>query len=779
MSAPDSAENLCETSTLTMASPLDANHPVYPSVSQQACYLGSGRAPFYGGSHFSPQNALRDLETEYRYKIGQLETGLQHAKIQLAESKAANDFLLGSLVAGRQATDSNVNELNAEVAVLKQQNLVLATKLMSTKFTLNRAEAILTLAKDTIRRGKKRNAERLVKFPGKSSSSSNSLRSSTLSSDAPSSLSPGHVSDSSQPQGNTDSLLDFGSDQEVISPEKTLVPEDLTPPSHSNKGTSYPFHHLTPDKSKEDPEQEVLQYKVTEEPKGAKYPELPSTEVVNQPMRVRQKHHYIHYSFAEDTNVSSATPVTQPQPEPEPAPLVNFGSAIGAVADPISSSTSSGSDSERSPKDSPETGIFTKFLTTLQNLDNEHTASVFRGGLSASAWNNPLTVTRSENLEQKRDGEPATRVFEAGLGASAWSAFAHDNRSQAVARGIQPPPLEDRPLPNDIRFFTINDSTQEFSASSLHSSRSHEVRRRNQPKDTVFDSPIEQQRAHHINQRIAGYSDLLDPAFFTHGLLYNPPASALNVYRTVLIDNLPIGVTLTEVLELVTTGTLISAHLLDTRSITKSMTVYLVFLEEDSATALVNTQSSSPFIFYNRPARVMLLRTPTPPLRPLLHHGIFNEGWTRCVAITNAPKSFTPELCKSMISRAPLKRDWIVNMKMRAKDAAIVIHFETLEAAEWALRRLRQTDMLEGSSVLFARDPCDGGFERDVEIDIEESNGEADAEADAEGGHEEHLSQPNKEEWEECEDGELAEDGQKAQVVQGLHLTGDKLASHT
>ena len=90
---------------------------------------------------------------------------------------------------------------------------------------------------------------------------------------------------------------------------------------------------------------------------------------------------------------------------------------------------------------------------------------------------------------------------------------------------------------------------------------------------------------------------------------------------------------------------------------------------------------------------------------------------------------------------------------MRAKDAAIVIHFETLEAAEWALRRLRQTDMLEGSSVLFARDPCDGGFEKDVEIEIEESNGEADAEADAEGGHEGHLGQAN-------EEGELAEDGQ-------------------
>ena len=767
MSALDSAENFCEISALTMASPLDANHLVYPSVSQQACYLGSGRAPFYGGSHFSPQNALRDLETEYRYKISQLEARLQHAKIQLAESKAANDFLLGSLVAGRQATDSNVDELNAEIAVLKQQNLALATKLMSAKLTSNRAEAILALAKDTIRREKKRNAERLVKFLGKSCSLSNSLKSSTLSPNAPSSLSLGHVSDSSQPQGNTDSLLDFDSDQEVISPKKTLVPEDLTPPSHSNKGASYPFHHLTPDKLKEDPEQEVLQYTATKEPKGAKCPELPSTEVVNQPVRVKQKHHYIHYNFAEDTNASSATPVTQPQPEPEPAPLVNFGSAISAVADPISSSISSGSesahnsDSERSPKGSPETGIFTKFLNTLQNLNNEHIASVSRGGLSASAWNNSLTVTRSENLEQKRNGEPATRVFEAGLGASAWSAFAHDNRSQAVARGIQPPPLEDQPLPNNIRSFTINDSTQGFLTSSLHSSRSHEARRRNRPKDTVFDSLIEQQRARHINQRMAGYSDLLDPAFFTHGLLYNPPASALNVYRTVLIDNLPIVVTLTEVLRLVTTGTLISAHLLDTRSITKSMTVYLVFLEEDSATALVNAQSGSPFIFHNRPARVMLLRTPTPPLRPLLHHGIFNEGWTRCVAITNAPKNFTPELCRSMISRAPLKRDWIVNMKMRAKDAAIVIHFETLEAAEWALRRLRRTDMLEGSSVLFARDPCDGGFEKDVEIEIEEeSNGEAEAEADAEGGHEEHLSQPNEEEWEECEDGELAEDGQ-------------------
>ena len=73
----------------------------------------------------------------------------------------------------------------------------------------------------------------------------------------------------------------------------------------------------------------------------------------------------------EDTNALNTTPVIQPQPEPELVPLVNFGSAISAIANPILSSTSFGSESaynfdpERSLKDSLEIGIFTKFLTTL------------------------------------------------------------------------------------------------------------------------------------------------------------------------------------------------------------------------------------------------------------------------------------------------------------------------------------------------------------------------------------------------------------------------------
>ena len=111
----------------------------------------------------------------------------------------ANNFLLRSLVAGSQAIDLNINKLNAEIAVLKQRNLVLTTKLMSIKLTLNQAEAKLTLAKDTICQEKKKNAEYLVKFLGKTNSLLNSLKSSTLSPNTPSLLSLGYTSDSSQP----------------------------------------------------------------------------------------------------------------------------------------------------------------------------------------------------------------------------------------------------------------------------------------------------------------------------------------------------------------------------------------------------------------------------------------------------------------------------------------------------------------------------------------------------------------------------------------------------
>lgn len=647
--------------------------------------------------------------------------------------------------------------------MLKQQNLTLATKLTSAKLALHRVEARLTFAKSTIRQGHENIAKQLVRLSGKRSSSSDSSKSSPFTPKAPSSVPSGHPSDSCKPQEHIDSLLGIGSSQEVISPEKTLVTGELTPPSQSNTENSYPFHHLTPEKtSKECLELEVLRHKVAEGPKLAKRPELPSVAVLNQPMRVSQKHQYIHYNFAEDIKASGTTPAAQSQLGLEPAPLIDFGPAIGVTVDAVSPPTYA-SESARDfgpghgSKDSLETSPAAETPNPQQNPESGNFALASRGGLDVSAWNNLPIVSQSENLERELDGKPTTEAVRIGHGTSAWNDFADENGFKAIARGIQPPPPEDRPPPYAISPFTSNNDTQEFSTTPRQSRRSREARHHNQPKDVVFDSPIEQQQARYIHQRVAGHSDLFDPAFFTNGLLYNPPAGALKFCRAVTIDNIPVGIRLAEVLGSITTGPLISAHLLDTRPITQSMTVYLVFLEEDSAITLVKAQSTSPLVFYNRPARVQRVLSSTPPLPPLLHYGIFSEGWTRCVAITNVPKNFTPELCKSIISCPQLKRDWIVDVKMRAKDAAIVIHFETIEAAEWAFQRLRRTDMLEGSTVCFARDPCDGGF-AEIEVGLEEKSiAEAEAEASAKERHPENMNKLEEGEWEDCEDSEAVE----------------------
>ena len=84
-----------------------------------------------------------------------------------------------------------------------------------------------------------------------------------------------------------------------------------------------------------------------------------------------------------DFNASNIMLVIWPQSKPKLVPLINFGSTISAVINLILSSTFFGSKSaynfnfKRSLKVSLEIGIFTKFLTILQNLNNKYIALVF------------------------------------------------------------------------------------------------------------------------------------------------------------------------------------------------------------------------------------------------------------------------------------------------------------------------------------------------------------------------------------------------------------------
>ena len=85
----------------------------------------------------------------------------------------------------------------------------------------------------------------------------------------------------------------------------------------------------------------------------------------------------------EDSNALNTILVIWPQSEPKLVPLINFGSAISVIINLILSSTSFSFESaynfnfKYSLKVSLKTGIFIKFLTILQNLNNKYIALVF------------------------------------------------------------------------------------------------------------------------------------------------------------------------------------------------------------------------------------------------------------------------------------------------------------------------------------------------------------------------------------------------------------------
>lgn len=103
---------------------------------------------------------------------------------------------------------------------------------------------------------------------------------------------------------------------------------------------------------------------------------------------------------------------------------------------------------------------------------------------------------------------------------------------------------------------------------------------------SVFDSRLEEvSAARHSGNLIGG--PLTENMFFQYGLRYIPPATSGDLYRSVLIEKLPQGISLDQILPQVRGGRIYSASLCDTSNITKYWTALIVFFHETGASAFL------------------------------------------------------------------------------------------------------------------------------------------------------------------------------------------------
>ena len=221
-----------------------------------------------------------------------------------------------------------------------------------------------------------------------------------------------------------------------------------------------------------------------------------------------------------------------------------------------------------------------------------------------------------------------------------------------------------------------------------------------------FTTAIERSLAMNNNRHSAGPEDLKVPDFFRYGIQYNPSIYERNTLRTVSIMGLHPKITKSELFDNIRGGFVISVELLNTVSITGTLSALVQFLYERDALAFDDSVRQNPLRFHGKAAYVRVLSTPTWPLSPNLSKAILQLKHTRCLEVHDFPREVGPvDLRHDLRAHDTLTYDNLERINMRA-DGVLELGFTSIYAAGKGYGILTGFRRYQKCRVLFAVDPC-------------------------------------------------------------------------
>lgn len=222
----------------------------------------------------------------------------------------------------------------------------------------------------------------------------------------------------------------------------------------------------------------------------------------------------------------------------------------------------------------------------------------------------------------------------------------------------------------------------------------------------LWDSHQEHDDAIGYYKRCAGSARNTIPKFFQHGLQFNPLPGSWNVFRTLIISNLPQSATMTKVLDKVRGGVVVDAKLLDTFSITGGKTALVTFLHERVAKAIQIYFEQHPTAIDTEIAQATVLKTPTWPISRVCEKALFNGKTTRCLEVSRYPRHISPRnLRRHLRICSVMTLDRVEYMKLR-DDGVLALRFESAACAINAHGILTSHSVFGGCAVQFVPDPC-------------------------------------------------------------------------
>ncbi|KAL8713583.1 MAG: hypothetical protein Q9220_002445 [cf. Caloplaca sp. 1 TL-2023] len=196
------------------------------------------------------------------------------------------------------------------------------------------------------------------------------------------------------------------------------------------------------------------------------------------------------------------------------------------------------------------------------------------------------------------------------------------------------------------------------------------------------------------------------PEFFKYGIRYCPCPTELNIHRTVILDHLPRGITLSTLLENVRGGVLVDAKLLDTAKITGYKSALITFVYGYAARSFVDKARQKPLEFEGIRARLVLLPTPTFPMSKSLYISITGQSHTRCLRISNFPRHIKPSDLERDLHVRPSMRIHGIEAKMMGPDNVLDLRFTSVKYAEIAYGTLCNLPQYKQCTFKHSPDPC-------------------------------------------------------------------------
>ena len=222
----------------------------------------------------------------------------------------------------------------------------------------------------------------------------------------------------------------------------------------------------------------------------------------------------------------------------------------------------------------------------------------------------------------------------------------------------------------------------------------------------IFESHSEKQNAIKLHmQGLSRMDTWTVPSLFAHGLRFRPGLEGTNVYRTLLITNLPADLTLAKLLDEVRGGVIFDAQLLNTTSITGSHSAIITFLNQDAAIAYKGYVTKYAIVFHGLLTKVSML-TPTWPIKPQHYKQILDHKQTRCLEIHEFPHSVEADELTAVLRTCPVQSNtWLVRADL-TKDSIFNLQFSSIEHASRAYDNLSKFKRFAKCSIKFASDPC-------------------------------------------------------------------------